>query len=69
MKIGDLVVRAYAWPCLDIGVVVDDYTYPDTQEFDEHIVHWGSGGISRELPEELDYVNDVYEDLKVAFNI
>ena len=76
MKIGDLVVRGYAWHCLDIGIVVDNVDMCElfspeceTLGIEEHIVQWGSGSLTKELPEELDYVDDVYEDLRVAFNL
>ena len=69
MKIGDLVVRAYSWHILDIGIVVDEYTCPQSEEFDEFFVLWGVGNITREMPVELDFIEDLYEDLKVVYDL
>ena len=80
MKIGDLVVRAYAWPSLDIGIVVDNIEIriedellgsieENDYDYNEHVIKWSSGEITQELPEELDYLEDVYEDLVVVYEI
>ncbi len=68
MRIGDLVVRAYSWHTLEIGMIVGDYTYPPLEEFDEFFVLWGSGNITKELPEEIQHVEDVYHELKSFFD-
>ena len=72
-RIGDLVVRAYAWPVLDIGVVIDVSNHNEKeleeQGVDEYIIKWGTGGITNELDCELENIEEVYEDLKAAYGL
>ena len=69
MQIGDMVVRAYAWHALVPGVIVDCHKEVKPlgedcgDEYIEHlyIVAWSDGSESRELYEELDYLEDILE--------
>ena len=69
MKVGDLVVRAYAYPKLEFGIITeiqhdrvqaaDDMIGEDTS-WDEitAIVSWADGSRTRELDVELDFPED-----------
>lgn len=65
MKVGDMVVRAYAYHGTVPGVILEEtiQIVTDTAEnysYEEcyFIVHWSDGTITRELFEELDYLED-----------
>lgn len=78
MKIGDMVIRAYAWHKDIPGIIVDEritydegadeetgeqYRYPDHQ----FVVQWSDGLQSLEMDVELDYLSEAlaaYEDFK-----
>ena len=62
MKIGDIVIRAYAYPAIIPGIIVDqeieivtagneDYAYEDCN----FVVQWSDGSQSTEMYEELEY--------------
>jgi len=72
-RVGDLVVRAYAWPVLDIGVIVDvtPRCEKELEErgIDEYVIKWSTGGITNELDCELENIEEVYEDLKAAYGL
>lgn len=66
MKIGDLVIRAYAWRAYIPGIIVDEEI--EKVQFDEvydgyystnFIVHWSDGTQSREMDCELEYLERV----------
>ncbi len=70
MKVGDLVIRAYAWRAYIPGIIVDEHIemiQPETedQEFNEpyedhnFIVHWSDGTQSKEMDCELEYLEHV----------
>jgi len=73
MSIGELVVRAYAWPHLDIGVIVGVTPHCEKElaerGIDEYVVKWSSGSLSHEYDCEIEYIEDVYEDLKAAYDL
>ena len=62
MKIGDLVFRAYKYPRIISGIIIDEKTEIVTAS-DEHyfyeecnfIVQWSDGSQSTEMREELEY--------------
>ena len=70
-RVGDLVVRAYAWPVLDIGVIIDVTTHCEKEleerGIDEYVIKWSTGGITNELDCELENIEEVYEDLNAAY--
>ena len=62
MKIGDMVVRAYAWDGLVPGIIVEEDS--EMIQLDDNImtydsitftVAWSDGTMSTEMYEELDY--------------
>ena len=68
MKIGDLVIRAYTWHELVPGIIVDEEFEVVTADNEEHsyescnfIVQWSDGAQSKEMYEELDYLEDVLD--------
>ena len=36
---------------------------------DEYVVKWSSGSLSHEYDCEIEYIEDVYEDLKAAYDL
>ena len=70
-RIGDLVVRAYAWPVFDIGVIIGitPHCEEELQEHgvDEYVIKWSTGGITNELDCEIENIEEVYEELKAAY--
>ena len=71
MKIGDMVIRAYAWRDVVPGIIVDelretwksdgDTTDPETScEYEEvnFVVLWADGSQSNLTPEELDFLEE-----------
>ncbi len=71
MKIGDMVVRAYAYHAFIPGIIVDEQTvtYPDDEISDEPPVHnfivaWSDGNTSHEMDIELDYFDDALESMQ-----
>ncbi len=69
MKIGDMVVRAYAWDGFVPGIIVDErsITYPGDESSDEEwtdhqwVVQWSDGIQSLEMSEELDAFEQAVE--------
>ena len=68
MKIGDMVVRAYAFHDFIPGIIVDESIVHHPQkdgevEWVDHqwIIHWSDGVLSKEMSEELDYLEDVIQ--------
>ena len=71
MKVGDMVVRAYAFRAFIPGVIVDeevellepDGDDGDFEPYEDHhyIVQWSDGTQSREMYEELDYLSDALD--------
>ena len=68
MKIGDMVIRAYAWSSIVPGIIVDEQS--DILKDDEgnelyvqtnYIVQWSDGIQSTEMYEELDHLGPVLE--------
>ena len=69
MKVGDLVVRAYTWPSLVPGIIIDEKA--ETLEFDgtheapysyetiSFSVSWSDGTTSTETIHELEYLEDI----------
>ena len=62
MKVGDMVVRAYAWKSFVPGIIVDEDV--ELIQLDDNIgsydstnftVAWSDGSMSTEMYEELDY--------------
>jgi hypothetical protein len=62
MKVGDMVVRAYAFERFVPGIIVDEDV--EIIQFDDNIgsydstnftVAWSDGSVSSEMYEELDY--------------
>ena len=72
-RVGDLVVRAYAWPVFDIGVIIDvtPHCEKELEErgIDEYVIKWSTGGITNELDCELENIEEVYEDLKAVYGL
>ena len=71
MKIGDMVVRAYAYHAFIPGIIVDEELehHPDGDDFVAHtdhnfIVAWSDGSTSREMDVELDYLEDAFEAIQ-----
>tara|TARA_E500000331_G_scaffold354351_1_gene407133 strand:- start:941 stop:1201 length:261 start_codon:yes stop_codon:yes gene_type:complete len=69
MKIGDMVVRSYAWHSLVPGIIVDeeiDVVTANNEEYSyeqcEFVVQWSDGAQSKELFEELDYYEYVLKN-------
>ena len=72
MSVGELVVRAYAWPCLLPGIIVDkdstliefdgdvngNYSYEETRL----TILWSDGTISTEMPQELSYLEEMLSE-------
>tara|TARA_B100000029_G_C16886384_1_gene708681 strand:- start:108 stop:332 length:225 start_codon:yes stop_codon:yes gene_type:complete len=64
MKVGDLVIRSYAWPSLLSGIIIQEQvelveigpSYP-LGSYNEinYIVHWADGTTTTEMQEELEY--------------
>ena len=71
MKVGDMVVHAYAFRAFIPGIIVDQHIYtvepdPDEMQFDpyeEHsfIVQWSDGSQSSEMSVELDDLENTLE--------
>ncbi len=69
MKVGDVVARAYTWPTLVPGIIVDEQV--ETVEFDGNSegthsyesvnfsVAWSDGTMTTEMQEELEYLEDI----------
>ena len=62
MKVGDMVVRAYAWESFVPGIIVDEDV--EMIQLDDNVmsydstnftVAWSDGSMSTEMYEELDY--------------
>ena len=83
MKIGNMVVRAYAYRAFVPGIIVDKETelikpeldtlegnedYFEPYEMINYIVQWSDGSQSSELYEELDYLEDAIEVLHKALS-
>ena len=72
MKVGDLVIRAYAFREFIPGIIVDEEFYmteaanDDDEAFayEEHdvIVAWSDGVVSKEMAVELDYLEEAGPD-------
>tara|TARA_B100001287_G_scaffold132457_1_gene111597 strand:- start:124 stop:390 length:267 start_codon:yes stop_codon:yes gene_type:complete len=61
MKVGDMVIRAYAWHAIIPGIIVEEeievYTTNDERESYElchFVVQWSDGIQTKEMYEELD---------------
>ncbi len=61
MKVGDMVIRAYAWHAIIPGIIVEEeidiHTTGDEREAYEmchFVVQWSDGTQTREMYEELD---------------
>jgi len=71
MKVGDMVVRAYAFRAFIPGIVVDQETEiigpdDDDEGFEPYeqfnfIVQWSDGAQTSEMYEELDYLEDALQ--------
>ena len=73
MKVGEMVVRAYAWPSFEPGVVMEEHRETvTTSEHDDAVheisyeqvsytVYWSSGAVSSEMCEELLHLEEAYE--------
>ena len=74
MKIGDMVVRAYAWHSFIPGIIVDEHTEILKEDIDEttgeqfeyedhqFIVQWSDGTQSKEMDVELDHLEGAIRD-------
>mgnify|MGYP001385765168 CR=1 FL=1 len=72
MKIGDMVVRAYAFRAFIPGIIIDEQIEilkeisekNEEYEYEDHhfIVQWSDGTQSREMDMELDYLEDAIRD-------
>ena len=72
MKVGDLVARAYAWPELVSGIIVEEHE--DTMKVENHPtdvwkyneitfdIAWSDGSMSTEMLEELEFLKDVIDE-------
>ena len=60
MKVGDMVVRAYAWHTIIPGIIVDKRVslmeVPNRADFEtiDFVVQWSDGAQTEEMPEELE---------------
>ena len=66
MLVGDLVVRAYAWPSFETGIVVEirhwvDKGAPDRNFGIDYIVLWESGNQTPEAEYELITLSEFHE--------
>lgn len=71
MKVGDMVVRAYAFRAFIPGIIVDEhiesYTTdsgdPEFEPYQEHnyIVQWSDGSQTNEMYEELEMLEEALE--------
>ena len=81
MKIGDLVIRGYAWSQFLPGIIIEEFeqTFEDEHGIPMYnlegykdtyfIVMWGDGTFSQEMLEELDYLETHYgETLRGRFS-
>lgn len=81
MKIGSMVVRAYAYRAFVPGIIVDKETelvkpeldtlegnedYFEPYEMTNYVVQWSDGTQTKELYEELDHLEDAIEVLQRA---
>ena len=67
MKVGDMVIRSYAYPTFTTGIIIErkvetlefDARSADTFTYDEvsYVVAWSDGYMTSESAEELDYLN------------
>ena len=70
MKIGDMVVRAYAFHAFIPGIIVDEeyneISTIDDMTYTEHnfTVAWSDNSTSREMDVELDYLEDALEAIQ-----
>ena len=62
MKVGDLVIRAYAWRGIVPGIIIEEREevleelgVEGTLSFTKFLVHWSDGTHSVELYEEIEY--------------
>ena len=72
MKVGDMVVRAYTWPCLLPGIIVDEDSTmiefdgdPDGSFSYEEVsftVAWSDSTMSMEQREELEYFEEMVDE-------
>ena len=72
MKIGDMVVRAYAWHSFIPGIIVDEQIEilkeisekNEEYEYEDHqfIVQWSDGTQSKEMDVELDHLEGAIRD-------
>mgnify|MGYP001175812450 CR=1 FL=1 len=73
MKIGDMVVRAYAYRAFIPGIIVDEHIemiQPEGEDeelfepYEDHnfVVQWSDGSQSREMDMELDFLEDALND-------
>ena len=66
MKVGDLVIRAYAWHTIIPGIIVDKRVslmeVPNQTGFEtvDFVVQWSDGVQTEEMAEELDHFDVVY---------
>ena len=74
MKVGDMVVRAYAYYAFIPGIIIDYKVTPvefdgdgaGSFKYDEtsYVVAWSDGKITSELDVELDFLEDAFQDMK-----
>ena len=74
MEIGDIVGRAYVWPTLTPGIVIDmqeervmglpeNNTEGLSYSVITYIVAWADGSVTNELDMELDLFDDILENI------
>ena len=77
MKIGDMVVRAYAYRAFIPGIIVDEEIniikpdYGEEENFEPYedlnfIVQWSDGSQSKEMDMELDFLEDALNDYRLG---
>ena len=76
MKVSDMVVRAYAFPTVTLGIIVEEqieiiplYDEMDAYEQRNFIIQWSDGTQSREMYEELDELEYFLESVETASKI
>ena len=71
MKIGDMVIRAYAFHAFIPGIIVDE-EYNEISDVDHDLAYtehnftviWSDNSTSREMDVELDYLEDALEAMQ-----
>ena len=69
MKVGDIVVKNYAWEKFRSGIIIEEYDEMITDDPSytivnkKYIVHWSDGTIGHELYEELIYIEQYFAEM------